>query len=115
MNYQERQEANKRVRQTLNERKLKPDAGEGKVELVTERFVPGDRLRGDRYEQDEVDCQALARELGFEHFAGFVEEHPEGSDRGGYVPTVHFYNGDNPYGDDAVDAHYDENFGEWSN
>lgn len=35
---------------------------------------------------------------------GYIDEHPEGSDRGGYVPTVFA-------GDDA--AYYDENEGEW--
>lgn len=35
---------------------------------------------------------------------GYLHEHPEGSDRGGYVPTVFTASGS---------AYYDENAGEW--
>lgn len=35
---------------------------------------------------------------------GYIEAHPEGSDRGGYVPTV--FRGEEQ-------AHYDENAGVW--
>jgi hypothetical protein len=54
----------------------------------------------------------LATQLGFSGAEGYVDEHPEGSDRGGFVPTLFFFG--KSEGRKPENAFYDENGGEWT-
>jgi hypothetical protein len=77
----------------LNELDVTPDCNGGKVTL-------------ERYDRDSNEYVALTEDqldyLGLsDGEVGSVEPHPEGSDRGGYVPTL------------DAGPHYDEGGGEW--
>ena len=76
----------------LNEGNFQPDVCEGTVYLVVE----------DENEERPATEEELAA-LKFDR--GFVDAHPEGADRGGYVPFVH--------GKDGAVAMYDEGACEW--
>lgn len=79
----------------LNENELVPSCKRGKVTLQV--VSPEDE---DAYVK--ASAEVLER-VGFK--SGYVEAHPEGSDRGGYVPTV--------YSRDEEVAYYDENGDGW--
>lgn len=71
----------------LNLKGLVPRCREGQVTL------------GSRY--DDADVTLFRDDLDKVGFLrGYLEEHPEGSDRGGYVPTV--------FSKDGQTAYYDE-------
>ena len=72
----------------LNSNEIMPDCAKGQVYLMNDKYVP--------LTDDEL------KSMGF--VEGYVEAHPEGADRGGYVPTVHTAN---------ECAYFDENAGEW--
>lgn len=64
----------------LNEGGFTPETDEGAVTLVTE--------------EDQSERPATEEELADLGFArGYVDAHPEGADRGGWVPFVHGQNG----------------------
>ena len=85
-----------------------PSVDEGKVTL---RFSFKDET--DTYQDREPTPEELT-DVGFHK--GYVDEHPEGSDRGGYVPYVEHVE-TFQYTEDGKENHYrayhDENFGEW--
>lgn len=49
----------------------------------------------------------LAERLGYSGAEGYLDDHPEGADRGGYVPTLFFL------GDNAENVYYDDCCCEW--
>jgi hypothetical protein len=81
----------------LNDLLVIPDCDEGKVGL--------ERYTDDKYEATRPLTDEEKGWLGLtpdgDGYYGSVDEHPEGSDRGGYVPTL------------AAGPHYDEGGGEW--
>lgn len=81
------------LHERLNELKVSPTVEDGKVtELVDEN---NESLRVAELESLGLDPDDL----------GSIEEHPEGADRGGYLPTVRSA--------DRGDAQYDECDGQW--
>lgn len=76
----------------LNTNNMMPKCAKGRVSLV-------------KYTEDDEYIPLTTDELRSIDFTeGYIEAHPEGVDRGGYVPTVHTAN---------ECAYYDENAGEW--
>jgi hypothetical protein len=91
---------NKTLATLLNENHFVPVVQKGQVTLAKTAY---DAESG-CYDYDESETtQEDLEKVGF--LEGWLEEHPEGSDRGGYVPTVFFKNGQSSY--------YHENAGEW--
>jgi len=82
----------------LNDFDLLPVCDEGKVSLDVHTDLPPGRSPG--WEDLHL---LLEHGVGFEK--GYLGEHPEGSDRGGYVPYV--------VAKDGQTAYYCENEGEW--
>jgi hypothetical protein len=76
----------------LNSNDIVPECAKGRVSLVR------------RDDSDEFIPLALEELSSIGFIEDYVEEHPEGSDRGGYVPTIHT-------SDEC--AYYDESAGEW--
>ena len=89
---------NKTFATLLNENNLLPTCRKGQVTLVrTEYDAESCCWEETQTSQEDLD------KVGF--LEGYVEEHPEGSDRGGFVPTV--------YSKDGQTAYHDENAGVW--
>jgi hypothetical protein len=86
----------------LEELRARPDTAEGKV--VSVDVGPGDS-------PEMLTLNELAVRLGFVGADGYVDDHPEGSDRGGYVPTL-FFHGASGSGV-AQNVYYDECCCEW--
>jgi hypothetical protein len=87
----------------LNDLDVEPKCCGGKVSLL--KYVEGDRRPTSNSSgfvdltEEDLDWLGLSPDADGDY--GTVEEHPEGSDRGGYVPTL------------SSGEHYDEGDGEW--
>ena len=75
----------------LNAAEVHPKVSEGKV-VGLFRYGP----------DNETEIDVPMAEFGITD--GYIDAHPEGSDRGGYVPFVFA---------DKVSSHYDETGGDW--
>ena len=82
----------------LNEHNFLPSCRKGQVTLVKTAY--------DAESCCWEECGTTQEDLDKVGFLeGYVEGHPEGSDRGGFVPTV--------YSKTGQTAYHDENAGEW--
>jgi hypothetical protein len=94
----------------LTELNVRPETSEGRVVVLTSRR----REDGVDYEE-ALDAEDFTR-LGVDPSLGYVDEHPEGSDRGGYVPfvlctaTYALSGSDEKYN---YRVYWDENANEW--
>ncbi|RKZ86256.1 MAG: hypothetical protein DRQ39_05955 [Gammaproteobacteria bacterium] len=93
----------------LTELGVRPETNQGQVVALVRSY----REDGVSYEEP-LDVEQLA-ELGVDPSLGYVDDHPEGSDRGGYVPYVlcvatytTTYSDTNHYR-----VRFDENANEW--
>ena len=63
-------------------------------------------------DEGDLSFDQLAKRFGFLVCEGWLEEHPEGSDRGGYVPTLFFgQSSDELY--QGISVYHDENGDGW--
>jgi len=88
--------AQRAVKNTLNEQNFFPVVSQGQVTLG--KYA----LDDESYQTELAATDEELSELGFQK--GYVAAHPEGSDRGGYVPTIFCESGA---------YYYDEGAGEW--
>jgi hypothetical protein len=77
----------------LDKHHFYPDLNEGKVT----HFIQDTWDSDGGVNSKEVSLWSVANQLGFASVEGFLDEHPEGADRGGYVPWLRFSGSDSVY------------------